>query len=448
MEAISRGVENGTGGIWHWLACTMDNSCHYSRALRAVGRRGRQIYGCQDAKADNPWSPKICDIDWNRDKSFTNKCPKQHLQDSNIGSLSMLGRAAVRSLRLCKTPAPIQPAFPSIRSRTYAKNSKPKRPFEYKAPTGPNATNKHGLNAQRPEGPVTSATESHRNSQPAATQPSSDAPADDPAGKSADSEYPELPDEFQTSAPADRPLKPLPDLTKGIPSTLDSEMISSPTHADPKSLNITEAPARAGGQGGGDLPKSAYISSSERRRTNIARNTLIIFALATTVGAVYLGRNWENEEEELAHSDAPSGWGIGLMWNRALARWNSTLDYYNEPAFPKLLPDVDPSQERPYTLVLSLEDMLVHSEWSRQHGWRAAKRPGVDYFLRYLSQYYELVVFTSVPYAIGANIMKQLDPYHVVLPLFREATRYSVKSGEYVKVRPFLLQFNRRLTLL
>ncbi len=372
----------------------------------------------------------------------------------------MLARAATRSLRLCEIPISTQAASPSIRLRAYAKNSKPRKPFEYKAPTGPNTTNRHGANAQRPAGPVTSAIESQQNGQPIAIEPSSGTPVDYPADKSTHTEHLYSKDNIQPSAPSDgktesqssspfpidtpeaqrqalqpEPLQPLPDLTKGIPSTLDSEIESSPTHISSKGLNITEAPSEPGGQGGGDLPKSAYISSSERRRTNIARNTFISLILAATIGAVYQGRNWESEEEELAHSDTPSGWGIGLMWNRALARWNSTLDYYNEPAFPKLLPDIDPAWERPYTLVLSMEDMLVHSEWSRQHGWRMAKRPGVDYFLRYLSQYYELVVFTSIPYQIGGPVIQKLDPFKVIMwPLFREATRYSVKSGEYVKV--------------
>jgi hypothetical protein len=31
----------------------------------------------------------------------------------------------------------------------------------------------------------------------------------------------------------------------------------------------------------------------------------------------------------------------------------------------------------------------------RQHGWRTAKRPGVDYFIAYLSQFYEVVIFTT-----------------------------------------------------
>ena len=81
--------------------------------------------------------------------------------------------------------------------------------------------------------------------------------------------------------------------------------------------------------------------------------------------------------------------------------------------------------QKPYTLLLSIDDLLVTSTWDvssfvttvilnptpllsrvsrlnhtnnflqRQHGWRTAKRPGVDYFLAYLSQFYEIVIFTT-----------------------------------------------------
>jgi import inner membrane translocase subunit TIM50 len=64
--------------------------------------------------------------------------------------------------------------------------------------------------------------------------------------------------------------------------------------------------------------------------------------------------------------------------------------------------------QKPYTLLLSIDDLLVTSTWGvssfvttvilnppplfnhtnnflkRQHGWRTAKRSGVDYFLAYL----------------------------------------------------------------
>lgn len=234
--------------------------------------------------------------------------------------------------------------------------------------------------------------------------------------------------------------RPLPDLTQGIPSTLEYETTGS-SRSSPLNLTEAEGPGQApgGGRGKGELPASAYISSSEKKRAKAANVMYAMFVVVFTSGTVYLGRNWETEEEELDHKDAPSGWGFGLMWNRAKARVTDQLNYYNEPAFRKLLPDSDPMFERPYTLVLSMEDMLIHSEWSRDHGWRMAKRPGVDYFLRYLSQYYELVIFTSQPSALADPVIRKLDPYHIITwPLFREATLY--EKGEYIKVPPTILK--------
>ncbi|TQS31348.1 hypothetical protein Golomagni_08369, partial [Golovinomyces magnicellulatus] len=152
---------------------------------------------------------------------------------------------------------------------------------------------------------------------------------------------------------------------------------------------------------------------------------------------VYLGRNWEDEIESARHPDVPNGWGIGLWWARVNARWNESVSYYQDPAFDKLLPDPDPTFERPYTLCLSLDDLLVHSEWSREHGWRVAKRPGMDYFVRYLSQYYELVLFTTVPFAMGEPLVRKLDPFRFIMwPLYREATKY--EEGEIVKDLSYL----------
>jgi mitochondrial import inner membrane translocase subunit TIM50 len=275
---------------------------------------------------------------------------------------------------------------------------------------------------------------------------------------SQDPAYSELQDEVQSAASASEnsntrpkdssetdaielkgPTRPLPDLTQGIPSTLEYETMGSTVSGKPEgtSLNLTGDPSQGpGGRGRGELPASAYISSSERKRLKVANYMYATFALASLLGYIYLGRNWDSEDEERRHPDAPSGWALGLMWNRAKARMSDQMNYYSEPAFKKLLPDqsTDPMFYRPYTLVLSLEDLLVHSEWSREKGWRMAKRPGVDYFLRYLNQYYELVIFTSVPWAMAEPVIKKLDPYHIVnWPLFREATLY--KNGEYIKVR-------------
>ena len=395
----------------------------------------------------------------------------------------MLARAAVRSLRLHSAPAPLRAGSAYSSLRCYGKSSKPKRTNDYRAASSPGSrAHNSPVPVAAPAGASSTASSSESSDQSgkpdfsrqqeefqasiasdANTEPSALGPGPKSASTrsqkpSSSPDFSTLQDEFQTSSssaantapqftsqsainPAEaqkqdqEQLDSLPDLTRGIPSTLDSELgaSSSSAQSDSASLNITEDPSN-GGRGEDNLPKSAYISSVERRRNKMANWLYVSFFGLSVVGTIYLGRNWETLEEEAKHPDAPSGWGFGLFYNRASARLGDMLDYYNEPAFPKLLPNSDPAVDPPYTLVLSLEDLLVHSEWSREHGWRMAKRPGVDYFLRYLSQYYELVIFTSVPSMVGDPIIRKLDPFRIVRwPLFREATRY--KNGEYIKVR-------------
>jgi import inner membrane translocase subunit TIM50 len=98
--------------------------------------------------------------------------------------------------------------------------------------------------------------------------------------------------------------------------------------------------------------------------------------------------------------------------------------YFNKPVWSELLPPPLPAPlQKPYTLLLSIDDLLVTSTWDvrffsllscfsilvaysfwlqRQHGWRTAKRPGVDYFLAYISQFYEVVIFTTQHHYVRA----------------------------------------------
>ncbi|KAF2679957.1 hypothetical protein K458DRAFT_490343 [Lentithecium fluviatile CBS 122367] len=364
----------------------------------------------------------------------------------------MLSRAAFRALRTAPAlavprRAPI--ASTSQRIRFYANKSGRDNTWK---PTGPikfDESNKARPNPVNPnEQPeFDTAASPERNTTPSGSpgpgisEASEPAPARDFAKEQEEFSGPKSPGENtapETESP-DEAQKPLPDLRQGIPSTFGAEFGGPGAKAgghhphDPN--NITEDPTKepaagAGGREGGELPKSAYETSTDRRRNKVANGAYIISALVGTLTAVFMGRNWESEEEEKSNPDAPNGWGLGLMYKRALARWRGQMGYYTEPTFPKLLPDMDPAP--PLTLVLSLEDLLVHSEWSTKHGWRTAKRPGVDYFLRYLSQYYELVIFTSVKSMDADPIIRKLDPFRIVMwPLFREATRY--EKGEYVK---------------
>ncbi|POS76458.1 NLI interacting factor-like phosphatase [Diaporthe helianthi] len=350
----------------------------------------------------------------------------------------MLSRAALRlaqpaavsrwaSAAPTRRHLPVLSAASTIWSRGMAKDNKPSSGSSAPSNT-PQKSSKPQQQTPPSPAPEPAPTEPAKPTpeQPKAVEPESAEPVDPVSDKA-----PEAPEKHI-------PLSELPDLTQGIPSTFAYEQAAA---AEKAALERVEedAPTSAGGSGGrgkGELPASAYISSTEKRRQRLA-NYMFLGALAGMVGGVvYLGRNWDDEEER-KHPEVPNGWGLGLWWNRASTRMTEVLTYYHEPAFEKLLPDPDPMFERPYTLCISLEDMLVHSEWTREHGWRLAKRPGADYFLHYLSQYYELVLFTSVPFAMGEPLVRKLDPYRfIVWPLFREATKY--KDGEIVKDLAYL----------
>lgn len=231
---------------------------------------------------------------------------------------------------------------------------------------------------------------------------------------------------------------PLPDLRQGIPSTFDNEIAAQRSGApneSPSALDLTEnINLASSGHDEGQLPPDAYLTSAEKRWNRILKWIYTTMAASALAGIIYLGQNWESEEEAKRYPGIPNGWEPRAFYGRLSARLSYVFGHYTEPAFPKLLPSVDPNLGLPpYTLILSLEDLLISSKWNRQSGWEVAKRPGFDYFLRYLSQYYELVLFTSVQSMNADQVIKKMDPYQLlVFPLFREATRYM--NGEHVKV--------------
>ncbi|KIJ63478.1 hypothetical protein HYDPIDRAFT_175883 [Hydnomerulius pinastri MD-312] len=208
----------------------------------------------------------------------------------------------------------------------------------------------------------------------------------------------------------------------------------------PSSLSLDFQPAEPGSEKSertGAKSSKDSLSSIERRRKFLGRLSLGIFAVALGVQAVYLGREWEAEEltaKKQRIEDAPS-----TIWGRAKTRVTDMFDYFNKPAWTELLPPPLPApHQKPYTLLLSMDDLLITSIWDRQTGWRTAKRPGVDYFLGYLSQFYEIVIFTTQQHYTALPVIEKLDPYNffITYKLFREATR-SV-DGKIVKDLSYL----------
>jgi len=167
----------------------------------------------------------------------------------------------------------------------------------------------------------------------------------------------------------------------------------------------------------------------------MGRFALGAFGIGLVSGLFYLGREWE-EEERSGRSTEELDAG---RWGRTQARLTETTDIFVKPQWKELLPPaLPPPHQKPFTLLLSLDDLVITSVWDREHGWRTAKRPGVDYFLAYLSQFYEIVIFTTQPHYTAIPIVDLLDRYRFFMTyhLFRESTR--VVDGKIVKDLSYL----------
>lgn len=125
-----------------------------------------------------------------------------------------------------------------------------------------------------------------------------------------------------------------------------------------------------------------------------------------------------------------------------LAKW---VDFAVEPADRagcppgKLLPDPPPLPPGVVqrTLVLSLEDCIIHTEWERKRGHRTKKRPGLEAFLAHISQFYEIVLFTTTMSSYGQPIANSLqETGYVQHALFRESCKYT--GGRFVKDLSYL----------
>ena len=84
------------------------------------------------------------------------------------------------------------------------------------------------------------------------------------------------------------------------------------------------------------------------------------------------------------------------------------------------------------TLVLDLDDLLVHSDWTRGRGWRTFKRPGAEDFLKQMAQLYEIVIYTHALPTYADPILDRLDPArYIVYRLYRDSTLY--QHGHHVR---------------
>lgn len=186
-------------------------------------------------------------------------------------------------------------------------------------------------------------------------------------------------------------------------------------------------------------------SSIERNRRILTRTLVIGSSLLVGYAVWMLGRDFDQAEMDQFHDQS----GLDSFLGRLKFRVQSVRDGMTKPVWDKLLPDPLPfPYSRPYTLVLDLDQLLVASSWSTSHGWRIAKRPGLDYFLGYLSQWYEIVVFTTQPFFIVEKTLEKLDPDRrfIAYQLFRESCR--LEDGKLVKDLRYLNRDPRKVVVI
>lgn len=182
------------------------------------------------------------------------------------------------------------------------------------------------------------------------------------------------------------------------------------------------------------------------RIVSLISNTLLYVTLATTAGLGYTqyaystselqGIVERDEKAEAEHNDVPT---LRKLWN-VLARYyvdqrvyiETEMKKYADPPSDNLLPDLPPQAAHIKTLVLDLDNVLIHSDWTRGRGWRTFKRPGADDFIADLAQYFELVVYTSQLPTYADPILDRLDPHRMIqYRLYRDSTNYV--DGKHVR---------------
>ncbi|XP_014502809.1 mitochondrial import inner membrane translocase subunit TIM50 [Vigna radiata var. radiata] len=188
------------------------------------------------------------------------------------------------------------------------------------------------------------------------------------------------------------------------------------------------------------------------RRWNFLKYAIVGALTGATGFAGYASYAYSLEEieektksfrESAKHTAADGGTALdkfqSLLYSTAMAVPTKAVEFYldsrrlieelvqsyTEPYTDKLLPDLLPQEQHVFTLVLDLNETLIHYIWTRDTGWQTFKRPGVDAFLEHLAQFYEIVVYTDEQNMFVDPVIERLDTKHCIrYRLSRPATKY------------------------
>lgn len=146
----------------------------------------------------------------------------------------------------------------------------------------------------------------------------------------------------------------------------------------------------------------------------------LVFAI-TEYGPPELDEDGKEKTDE--YSSKPIYLAYLLRTRDALISWNKKI---KEPSRDLLLPEPmkPPYYQPPYTILIELNGLLTHPDWTYKTGWRFKKRPFVDYFIQACGYpNAELIVFTQDPGHVAEPIIDSLDRQgSIIYRLYRDST--------------------------
>ncbi|CAJ0766419.1 18472_t:CDS:10 [Entrophospora sp. SA101] len=177
-------------------------------------------------------------------------------------------------------------------------------------------------------------------------------------------------------------------------------------------------------------PKKSSSESLDPKTKKILKGLSLVGAGTGIFFIAYSGRPFETDREN-QYKDLGS---FTAWYKRVEARNRDLFHFFTEPPSDKLLPDKDVTNSPPLTLVINLDQTLIYSSWDREHGWRTAKRPGLDFFLFVISNLYEVVFFTSQP---SHDVSKLNRDISKVIIMDSNPDSYSLQPENAITVPPW-----------
>lgn len=176
--------------------------------------------------------------------------------------------------------------------------------------------------------------------------------------------------------------------------------------------------------------KKTEDENRKKQQMRATKWSLITLSVMFGTFCVYAVTEWGppklNEKGEIMedqYSDQPVVKQYIMRTLDGIRGYNQTL---KEPARDLLLPDPlkAPYIQPPYTLVIEMNGVLIHPDWTYKTGWRFKKRPFLDYLLQQCAPpLFELVIFTQDAGVTAYPLIDSLDPnQYIMYRLFRDST--------------------------